>query len=140
MALLCALSLAGCVDGDKGKALGTAADRNTCVAQATPAATPYPSGFPAAWQWPTGTVVFNVEDRGSTGVIATGVTSTAFKDVLAFLNGPVSAAGYKVGKGETEAHDAEANWDGNGYRGRWAIRESTTCPGETVIQVLSTKH
>ena len=40
-------------------------------------------------------------------------------------------------KGETEAHDAEAEWKGNGFHGRWAIRESAKCSGETVIQVLS---
>jgi hypothetical protein len=71
--------------------------------------------------------------------VVTGVTSTPFRKVLAALNGPAQRAGFKVTDGETEEHDAEANWVGNGYRGRWAIRESGSCPGETVVQVLSTK-
>ena len=72
------------------------------------------------------------------GTIVTGVTATRFPSVLAFMNHQVAGAGFEVEKGETEEHDAEAEWRGNGFRGRWSIRESATCPGETVVQVLST--
>ena len=123
-------------DKDRSE-FGAAADLKTCRAEAKPIDKPYPSGFPEAWRFPAQTVVFNAEDRGKDGVIVTGVTSTPFKRVLAFLNGPVQDAGFKVVTGETEEHDAEANWKGNQFHGRWAIRESASCPGETVIQVLS---
>ena len=138
---LLALVATGCESAEERgaeKALEQAADRSTCLADATPAATPYPDGAPTDWPFPPSTVVFSVEDRGDSGIILTGVTSTPFQDVLDFMNGTVQDAGFKVTEGETEDHDAEANWEGNGYRGRWAIRESGTCPGETVIQVLST--
>lgn len=72
-------------------------------------------------------------------MIVTVITSDSLKNVLAALNGPAQDAGYKVTSGETEDHDAEANWRGNGYRGRWAIKESAKCSGEVVIQVLSEK-
>ncbi len=133
------LLTAGCGGHDASAAtsdVGTAADSTTCLADARPVhATPdgYPTGFPM----PAGTVVFHVEDRGADGVIATGVTDTPFRAVLGALNGPAQDAGYRVSEGETEDHDAEANWTGHGYTGRWAIRESATCRGETVIQVLS---
>ena len=139
---LVALLATGC-ESDEEKAaereLGKAADRSTCLADAQAAATPYPGGVPTDWPWPVATVVFDAEDRGADGTILTATTSTAFTVVLAFLNGTVSDAGYAVTSGETEEHDAEANWSGNGFHGRWAIRESGTCPGETVIQVLSVK-
>jgi hypothetical protein len=45
-----------------------------------------------------------------------------------------------VTSGETEEDDAEANWAGNGYVGRWAIKKSATCPGETVVQLLSQRQ
>jgi len=48
-------------------------------------------------------------------------------------------AGFAVTSGETEEDDAEANWTGNGYLGRWAIKKSASCPDETVIQLLSKK-
>ena len=115
--------------------LSKAADRNTCLADAH--RTTLPQTFPRDFPFPGRTVVYDVEDRGNDGTIATGVTDLPFKQVLAALNGPAQKAGFKVTEGETEEHDAEANWEGNGYRGRWAIRESGSCDGETVVQVLA---
>ena len=141
-----ALLASGCGGGksDAEKAresgLAKAADTKTCVAEAKPADLSsvepnYPSDFPL----PQGTIAYNAEDRGKDGVIVTAITKASLKDVLATLNGPAQDAGYKVTNGETEAHDAEANWSGKGYRGRWAVKESATCSGEVVIQVLSKK-
>ena len=133
---------AGCGDKESSDAdageFDKAADTSTCVADADQVAS-FPAGYPRDFPMPDATVLYNVEDRGADGVIATGVTTTPFKDVLAALNGPAQKAGFKVTSGETEEHDAEANWTGNGYTGRWAIRASSSCPGETVIQLLSKK-
>jgi hypothetical protein len=120
-------------DADAGS---SAADPQTCLADASPVGST-PDGYPNDFPMPPGTVVFHVEDRGAEGVVATGVTDTPFRDVLDALNGPAQRAGFKVSNGETEDHDAEATWTGNGYTGRWAIRESATCRGQTVIQLLS---
>lgn len=143
-ALLLAGTIAGCggeSEHDREKkaehAMEKAADRNVCVAKATKVSTP--EGFPTDFPIPPGAVVYDGQDRGDDGVVVTAVTRQPFKDVLAALNGPAQKAGFKVTEGETEKHDAEANWTGNGYRGRWAIRESGSCPGETVIQVLAAK-
>lgn len=134
----------GAASGDKGAghdpdAAAKAVDTKTCRADAKPVApSAYPAAFPAAFPFPGRTVVYDVEDRGADGVVATGVTDEPFKQVLADLNGTAQQAGYKVTSGETEDHDAEANWTGRGHHGRWAIRESATCSGETVVQVLAT--
>jgi hypothetical protein len=117
-----------------------AADLSTCRADATAASKPYGDAFPRDWPFPPGTVVYNAEDRGSDGTIVTGISSSKFRTILHFMNSDVVSAGFKIEKGETEEHDAEAEWAGNGFRGRWAIRESAQCPGETVVQVLSTPH
>jgi hypothetical protein len=114
-----------------------AADLSTCHADATAAEAPYGDAFPEDWPFPPRTTVFNAEDRGADGTIVTGISTAPFKDVLAHMNGAVVDAGFTTDTGETEEHDAEAEWDGNGFRGRWAIRESAQCPGETVVQVLS---
>jgi hypothetical protein len=114
-----------------------AADMKTCSKDAKPAAKPYGSSFPKSWPFPQQSIVFNAEDRSGAGTIVTAVSSAPFKDVLAFMNKDVVAAGFKIKDGETEAHDAEAEWAGHGYTGRWAIRESASCHGDTVIQVLS---
>ena len=122
----------------KAEGLSTAADQSTCIADARRVAMPDGKVFPADWPFPTRSVVFNAEDRGRDGTIVTAVTATRFPSVLDFMNHQVAGAGFEVEKGETEEHDAEAEWRGNGFRGRWSIRESATCPGETVVQVLST--
>jgi hypothetical protein len=114
-----------------------AADVSTCRADAKAAPTPYGDGFPSDWPFPPETTVYNAEDRGADGTIVTGVSSSDLKTILDFMNHEVVDAGFAIEKGETEEHDAEAEWKGNSFHGRWAIRESAECPGETVIQVLS---
>jgi hypothetical protein len=118
-----------------------AADASTCLADAKPAdLEAVSSGYPTDFPLPDGAVAFNAEDRGQDGVIVTAVTDKSLKSVLGTLNGTAQDAGFKVTSGETEKHDAEANWEGNGFRGRWAIKESAKCEGEVVIQVLSKKE
>lgn len=115
----------------------TAADTTTCVADAH-AVSSTPDDYPSDFPMPAGVVVFHVEDRGADGVIATGVTDAPFGEVLRSMNAATSA-GYRVTSGETEEADAEANWTGHGFVGRWAIKRSATCPGETVLQLLAKK-
>ncbi|MGI8522121.1 MAG: hypothetical protein ACR2K3_02255 [Nocardioides sp.] len=136
--------LAGCggnssgKDKDAGQGFSAAADTSTCVQDATQVSA-YPGGFPTDFPLPDQTVVYHVQDLGADGIVATGVTPLSLKQVLAALNGPAQDAGFKVTNGETEDHDAEANWSGNGYVGRWAIKDSANCPGEVVVQLLAKK-
>lgn len=117
--------------------LEAAADRSTCRADAEAVDAPYADGFPQAWVFPPDTTVYDVEDRDGTGVIVTGISSAPFADILDFLNHDAVDAGFTVTEGETEEHDAEANWRSGDQVGRWAIRESADCPGETVVQVFA---
>lgn len=129
---------AGAHDAASGEpSLAKAADRSTCAADAKAVPTPYGGQFPGDWPFPPGTTVYDVEDRGDQGTIVTAISTAPFKAILDFLNHDVVSRGFRVDSGETEAHDAEAEWQGNAHRGRWAIRESAQCPGETVIQVLA---
>ena len=149
VAALALTGLSGCgSDGEKSDTAAAAAgehetetevaaDRTVCRADATPLAAPYGHGFPEAWVFPPQTTVYDVEDRGETGVIVTGVSSAPFKDILDYLNHDAVDAGFAVTEGETEEHDAEANWKSDQQVGRWAIRESGDCPGETVVQVFA---
>lgn len=133
-----------CGGGDSGEAgdqdpdaggFSSAADTATCLKDAT-AVTSTPDDYPESFPLPAGTIVFHVEDRGTDGVIATGVTATPFDDVLGAMNA-AKKAGFRVTSGETEEDDAEADWAGGGFTGRWAIKKSATCPGDTVVQLLS---
>ena len=142
------LAAAGCGGGDggekdsdkqaEGALASSAADLSTCKADATALSPPYAEDFPEAWTFPPDTAVYHVEHRGTTGTIVTGVSSAPFGTILDFLNKDAVAAGFTVTEGETEEDDAEANWTSEGFTGRWTIRKSADCPGETVIQVLAT--
>ena len=111
------------------------ADRAVCRAdaQAVPDAT---ADLPTGWSFPAATTAYGIEHRDGVGTIVTAVTSTPFDEVLDHLNH--AEQGVHITDGETEEDDAEANWSADGYTGRWTIRKSPTCAGETVIQVLST--
>ncbi|MEJ7629519.1 MAG: hypothetical protein WKF54_08005 [Nocardioidaceae bacterium] len=112
----------------------------TCSDDATPAATPYPADVPADLPLPLNTVVYDVDDRGDTGVVLTGVSSQPLDTVREYFNIEWPAAGYQLSGGETEELDAESNWTFEDYSGRWAIQDLTgTCDGETAVQVLSTR-
>ena len=90
--------------------------------------------FPTSWVFPPDTTAFNVEEQGSTGTIVTAVSETPSRRSSSFLNNEEVDAGFEITEGETEEDDAEANWTTEDYRGRWTIRESAGCPGETVVQ------
>ena len=146
LAAICTLTLTGCGSDSSPKAAAektseanftTAADEGVCTSEATPLDEPYGDGFPADWPFPPDTVVYNVEDRGASGTIVTAVSSAKFASILDFMNKDVVDAGFEIERGETEKHDAEAEWRGSDFHGRWAIRESGQCQGETVIQVLA---
>lgn len=124
-------------DATSGSAAIEAVDQTVCRADATAAPDATGDGFPSRWAWPPETTVFHREDRPGAGVILTAVTETPFEDVLHFLNSDEVARGFTITDGETEEDDAEANWTSTGYAGRWSIRKSGTCPGETVLQVFA---
>ena len=111
------------------------ADQTVCRADARPAAHAA-ADLPAGWSFPPATTAYDVEHRDGVGTIVTAVTTTAFDRVLDHLNH--AERGVRITSGETEEDDAEASWTAAGLTGRWAIRRSATCTGETVIQVLST--
>lgn len=146
LGLVVALALSGCGASEGGGAATedadpegaqAVADTSVCVADASPAPSPYAGDFPSDWPFPDGAVVHGAEDRGDSGTVVTAVVASDFPEVLDFMNEDVVGAGFAIESGETEDDDAEAEWSGNGYRGRWSIRESATCDGETVIQVLA---
>lgn len=133
--------LGGCFERAADKQLDSSERQLQCSDQATAVTGAYPDQVPAKLPLPGGTTVYRIEDRGKDGVVLSAVSKTPFKDVLAFMTSDFVAAGFAITHGETEKHDAEANWVSTGYRGRWAIREITAqCPGDTLISVLTTKR
>jgi hypothetical protein len=129
----------GCESGAEKvaeKQLASSQRQVQCTSTAKVASLPS-SGVPPKLPLPPKAVLYQIEDRGQDGLVVSAVTTTPFKDVLTSMNAGYSADGFRITGGETEKHDAEANWTSDGYRGRWAIREiGSQCPGETLISIL----
>ncbi len=144
-AVLCA----GCgSSGGRVTAAGTDPDRATgpvaddlattvCSPRAASHAARPPAGFPTDFPLPPGTVVTAGDDRGSAGLVVTGITGRPFAEVLAALQHDLPARGYTPDHGETEPRDAESDWTSAGFTGRWAIREVPSCPGDTTVSVVA---
>jgi hypothetical protein len=94
-----------------------------------------PADFPAPL--PEGTVVVAVEQRSDERTVVTGVVPAAEPDALEELQQAYPDAGLTLTEGETEEHDAESNFEGEGVVGRWGIRALSDCePEATRIDVV----
>jgi uncharacterized lipoprotein len=144
LALLAAATLAGCGgESDKDKAAekqlrASGAPTPVCADQVTDPAT-VPSAFPADFPLPDGAVVYGAERRSGGRTIVYAVVDRDVKAVLQQLQDGMKGAGFTLTEGEVEERDAESNWTGNGYTGRWAIREVAGCPEQTSVTVLAAK-
>ena len=130
--------LAGCGD-EMEDAMAETASGSTpaAVVCATEAkAVDLPEGYPAQAVLPAGIVVTGVQSRTQGRTVVTGVSPKPFAQTLADMQRAYSTRGWTASEGEVEDRDAESNFDGNGLRGRWAIREMPDCTGNTSVSVL----
>ena len=144
LALTASVALTGCGGGESDaekqaeKQLAeSGAPTPVCVEQAKEESVP--ASFPTAFPLPEGSKVYGSEERSEGRTIVYAVVDRDVKAVLKQLQTDVPAAGFKLTEGEVEERDAESNWTGNGYTGRWAIREVAGCPDQTSVTVLSAK-
>ena len=137
-ALAGVLLLAGCADEMEDAMAETASGPTqaalVCAEDAKPVA--LPDGFPSQATLPTGYVVTGVEARSGGRTVVTAVSPKAFEQTLADMQHAYSTRGWTASEGEVEERDAESNFDGNGLRGRWAIRQVPDCTDNTSVSVL----
>jgi hypothetical protein len=95
-----------------------------------------PDGFPQQATLPAGYVVTGVQARSGGRTVVTAVSPTSFEQTLADMQRAYSTRGWTASDGEVEERDAESDFDGNGLRGRWAIRQIPDCTGNTAVSVL----
>ena len=144
LVLVTAAALTGCGGGDsdeekkaEAQLRSSGAPTPVCVDQAKE--TEIPAAFPSDFPLPDGAKVHATEERSGGRTIVYAVVDTDEKDVLKAMQTDVPDAGYTLTEGEVEERDAESNWKGNGYTGRWAIREVAGCTEQTSVTVLSAK-
>ena len=144
LVLVTAAALTGCGGGDsdeekkaEAQLRSSGAPTPVCVDQAQE--TEIPAAFPSDFPLPDGAKVHATEERSGGRTIVYAVVDSDEKDVLKVMQTDVPDAGFELTEGEVEERDAESNWKGNGYTGRWAIREIAGCTEQTSVTVLSAK-
>jgi hypothetical protein len=144
LVLVTAAALTGCGGGDsdeekkaEAQLRSSGAPTPVCVDQAKE--TEIPAAFPSDFPLPDGAKVHATEERSGGRTIVYAVVDSDEKDVLKVMQTDVPDAGFELTEGEVEERDAESNWKGNGYTGRWAIREIAGCTEQTSVTVLSAK-
>jgi hypothetical protein len=99
-----------------------------------------PEGFPSGFPLPPGTVITSKEERsGGRLIINTVVPALDVKGVAEFFEQALPKAGFQITEGESEPGEAEANYEGNGYQGRWKVNTIAGCTGAVTLQVLAGK-
>lgn len=132
------LLAAGCSESDADEAAKQVGEVASVACPGQASAVKLPTGW--AVPLPDGAVPVDVRNDTNGRVIVTAVVPVSEKDTLHAMQSKFAAAGLKLTEGETEEHDAESNFTGNGLTGRWGIRELSGCPGSaTRVDVVVRK-
>jgi len=150
------MALAGCTD-DEPSASPTDASTSTSTEPTEPptatedvTASPYGCYLHARSEmvppelsnlaYPDHTVIHEVEVRGDSGVLLTGVTDLRFRAAVGQMRQQYSDPPFEiVGEEDVEDDGKAANWTGPSVSGRWVITDiSEACPGNTEVKVLWT--
>ena len=105
----------------------TAAPTLPPCAQAGPAVTPPPQ-FPKNFPLPPGTV-FTGSRSAQQAIVLEGFIPMELPQATRFFLQNLTAAGYRLGRGEAEQGEAEDRFVGNGIIGFFRLRSIRDCPG-----------
>lgn len=132
--------LTACADGDPpagsaGSSGATDPDAGAvaCVEQAVPVG--LPADFPTIVPLPESTVVTSVDQRSEGRTVIDAVVPEEFSAMLVLFQDSFPAAGLDLEGGEVEEHDAESEFRGGGYEGRWKLTDLPDC-GDTRIELV----
>lgn len=95
-----------------------------------------PTDFPAQFPFPPGTVISQSQSR-TEGRVLNGVAPSDPHSVAVFLSRELPYKGFKTGIGDSEANEAESDYAGYGYQGRWKVRSIQGCPGAVTFTVFA---
>jgi hypothetical protein len=137
--VLVALGLAGCGgESDNTDAAGRPAVTTlpNCAPEATPAA--LPEAFPETFPLPRGAVVRKARDDGKTMNVE-AVVPGEIRDVAKSLLDGLPQAGFDLGEGDSEEHEAESHFTGNGFAGFFKLNTVGGCGGANTLAVVLTR-
>jgi hypothetical protein len=100
-----------------------------------------PSGLPASFPFPHGTVIRSTSTqviRGDSFNFVSAVAPATIDGAAKFLLKKLPAAGYRLAEADREATEAEAAFIGHGVHGRVRFHTLLACPGALTIDIAST--
>ncbi|MBA3525238.1 MAG: hypothetical protein H0T85_11980 [Geodermatophilaceae bacterium] len=132
--------LSGCGGGTEASSSSTPSEEKVaapeglvCADEATPVDPP--PDLPAVIPLPEGTVITSAEERSGRRLVIDGVAPDDFRTTLTFFQDSYAEAGLELTGGEVEERDAESDFAGAGYRGRWKVTDIAEC-GDTRIELV----
>lgn len=111
-----------------------------CAGAKTTAARPSDAEFPAGFPLGPGTVITKAEPRSGNRMVIESVMPMPWATALDYLNAAIPGAGFTMSGGESEPNlEAESNYAGQGFRGRWVLHTIANCPDASTLTVLAGK-
>jgi hypothetical protein len=93
-----------------------------------------PASFPDDLPVPSGLRVRDTRKDGDY-TVAEGTAAGSLDEVRDFFQTQLPAAGYELGEGDAEEHEAETEFEGKGVRGKLKIRDNTGCDGRVSLDL-----
>jgi hypothetical protein len=131
--VLLAAVVAGCGGGDSGGDVGGALP--ACANDE--GRVELPDGVPIALPLPPGLVLTDAQRLAPGQFHLRGVVRGDLDGVAGFFKRRLPQSGFRLGRGDAEAHEQESPFTGRGYRGSWrVVKHPGDCPVVAVFVVL----
>ena len=96
-----------------------------------------PSGFPNQVPLPADLVLTDAQRPAVGQFYLRGVVRGDLDGVAQFFQKGLPENGFRLGRGDAEAHEKESPFTGHGYRGSWrVVKNPTACPVVAVFLVV----
>jgi hypothetical protein len=129
--LLVVLALAGCGGDGSSEAKGSVGGTLPACAQAgQPVSLPAElSGVPL----PDGSVIDSTRKDAAGNTIYQGYVPGDVRGAKDYFETELPKAGYEIGEGDSEDHEAEMEFDGNGVEARLKVHDISGCDGALTV-------
>jgi hypothetical protein len=124
------IALAGCGGGGEREPESTVA-AGGCAASG---AATLPAVFPEDVPRPDGLRVSDVHQDGDY-TVAEGSAAGSLEDVRDFFQTELPKAGFELGEGDAEEHEAETEFEANGVRGKLKLNDISGCSDRVAVQL-----
>jgi len=136
------LALAGCGGGSDdesaagGETVAAATTLPECAGAGAPSA--LPDAFPPDLRLPPGSIVREARDDGTT-INVEALVPGDIRSGAEFLLDRLPQAGYELGEGDAEEHEAESHFSGNGFDGFFKLNTIGDCDGANTLALVLTR-